>query len=149
MPASYTQHGLTLSKEQKKKLARGEVVRLTNAKLQGNDIVHLTATQLRKVQTAIAKGTGTDMHFSNAQIKYMMKHGSGFLDFLGGIADIIKPAAGTFLNALAPAAANAVIRKVGGSQQPTMSWVATDQVKKGARAVKGTAGSGLYLPGSR
>ncbi len=147
MATSYTLEKINLSPAQVTKLIKGDTVRLSN-QIDGNVPVYLTSTQVKKLATARSKGVGCELRLSTKQIQYMRKHGTGFMDFLGGILDVVKPAAGTFLNALAPVAAGVVAKKLGGSQQSgSMSWVPTDEFQKARRLV--TSGNGLYMPGTR
>lgn len=81
--SKYHPHGLTLNSEQMKSLGKGEKVRMKPAQLQGDMTVLLTATQIRKIQKAIAGGKGMELRLSQAQLKHIAKSGGGgFADFL-------------------------------------------------------------------
>lgn len=87
-------HGFHLSKDQAKKLAKGERIRIKHADLHGPQHVYLTKSQLNKVHKHIKDRTGMTLHLSQRQIKHAIKHGSGIF------GDLIKKAVG----AIAPIA---------------------------------------------
>ena len=73
---TYYPHKITLSDGQKVSLARafgpGEAVTLrfkNEAITGGSDTLHLTATQIKKIQRAIKNKTGVDIDMSKTQIR--------------------------------------------------------------------------------
>ena len=82
--AVYQKHGFNLSVGQKDKIRRayengeGISIRVSKQNLHGNDMLAITQTQLNKIKKA---ENGVQLKLSEAQIKYMEKHG-GFLPLL-------------------------------------------------------------------
>ena len=83
---TYYPHKIRLSDGQKVSLARafgpGEAVTLrfkNGALTGGSDTLHLTETQIKKIQRAIKNKTGADIDLSKTQIRHIRKisHGAG------------------------------------------------------------------------
>ena len=77
---TYYPHKISLSDGQKVRLARafgsGEAVSLrfkNEAISRGNDTLHLTARQIKKIQRAIKNKTGVDINMSKTQIRHARK----------------------------------------------------------------------------
>ena len=64
---TYVKHGVKLSADQKKKLAKAVsdksaiTLRLTKSDLTGNDILMLTSTQLKRIKKALSNKAGVDL----------------------------------------------------------------------------------------
>ena len=82
--AVYQKYGFNLSVGQKGKIQKayengeGISIRVSKQNLHGNDMLAITQTQLNKIKKA---ENGVQLNLSEAQIKYMEKHG-GFLPLL-------------------------------------------------------------------
>ena len=117
----YPPHGLTLTRDQVKKLASGQAIRLKHPHLHGNHPVHLTRQQLTKIAKHHTKGVGMELRMSPAQVTYNIRRGGGFWDTLKSIgrtvAGVVEKGA-SFINhpAAAPigAIAGGVKRLLGG-----------------------------------
>ena len=78
---TYHPYGVSLSKGQLQKLSRAYntqspiTIRLTKNQLSGPHELMLTKTQINKLKRAISNKTGSDIKFSNAQIKKAIKKG--------------------------------------------------------------------------
>ena len=112
----YHKHGVKLTKAQAQSLAKGQTIRLSHGSLHGPHEVHLTKTQLKKMQRSHANRVGTEIKLSGAQLRHNYKHGAGFLDMLKtaatGAAKALAPMAidyaGNYVkNTIAPRAINA------------------------------------------
>jgi hypothetical protein len=87
---SFHKHQLGLSKEQMKKLLKGKTVTIPYNKMTGSVPVFLTKRQMNKLQRHHAAKKGLRLLFTDKQIKYHAKHGSGFWDDVwGGIKGVV------------------------------------------------------------
>ena len=84
---SYIEHSLDLSPAQKKKLSRGEKVRIPHKGLNGSHPAYLTKSQYNKIKKAYEKGVGVDIQFSQKQAKHHAKHGGSLW---GDVKDFVK-----------------------------------------------------------
>jgi len=73
---------IQLSTPQKKKLMMGQKVRVKASAVGAGTTVHLTDTQMRKIQKALSQSKGFDLQFSQTQAEQHMKSGAGFKDVL-------------------------------------------------------------------
>ena len=78
---TYHPYAVSLSKGQLQKLSRAYntqspiTIRLTKNQLSGPHELMLTKTEINKLKRAISNKTGSDIKFSNAQIKKAIKKG--------------------------------------------------------------------------
>jgi len=88
---TYHPHGIHVSLPQVRKLARGERVRLTHAKLSGPHKVYLSEPQLKKLHKAHSAGKGAEIHMSHDQIHHHRVHGGSIFDTLKSFGKVIAP----------------------------------------------------------
>lgn len=83
---------LNLSPAQLRSLSQAKTVQLKPAQMEeGPHKVHLTQQQIKRMQKAKAENKGMRLSFSNTQLRYNVKHGSGFFDMLKkGATALIK-----------------------------------------------------------
>ena len=129
---AYHAHQIHLTMDQAQKLARGLKVRVRSG---GEHAVHLTATQLARMQKAHSAQKACGLHMSMAQLRHHSKHGKGFFSDLVGS---IKPwAVGALKNVAEPLVGLATdkLNEATGNHLPT---AITDLVKNGLTgSVKG------------
>src|SRR5271156_210202 len=97
----YIEHQINLSNIQKQKIARALrdnkaiAIKLRSSDLQGKEKIHLTRRQINKIKKCKTKGVGCLLRLSIAQLKYNVKHGSGFEQWLPLIGSVLGPILGT------------------------------------------------------
>lgn len=92
----YHSINVTLSDSQLKKLASGDSIRLKHSALTGSNTIHVTTTQLKKIEKAKLSGKGVQLSFSGQQMKHNAKSGGSLFDYLSKFAPILIDKAGDF-----------------------------------------------------
>ena len=96
---TYHPYAVSLSKGQLQKLSRAYntqspiTIRLTKNQLSGSHELMLTKTQINKLKRAISNKTGSDIKFSNAQIKKAIKKGGSLWGSLINLGSRLLPMA--------------------------------------------------------
>jgi hypothetical protein len=144
----YHEYGLKLSATQVRNLAKGETVRIQARNHGGDKMVHLTKTQLSKLQKALIQSKGIDLHLSNAQLRYHRKLGKDGGSIFSSIGNFFK---GAYNKVLKPVYEKAL--------KPAAKWVADhpdqalDYGRKAVKLITGVGrkrnGNGVYAPGTR
>ena len=81
MPTTYIPHGVTLSQNQKTKLAKALknrepiTIRLSHGELSGSDTLMLTKTQIGRIKRSLSSGKGVDLKISKTQIGKVVQKG--------------------------------------------------------------------------
>ena len=81
MTTTYIPHGVTLSQNQKTKLAKALknrepiTIRLSHSELSGSDTLMLTKTQIGRIKRSLSSGKGVDLKISKTQITKVVKKG--------------------------------------------------------------------------
>ena len=151
----YTNVKVNISNNQKIKIKQaisngtGVNIRLLHDKLEGDDILALTQSQINKIAKAFQSGKGVTIKMSKTQVEHNMKVEGGFLPILAGLASSILPAlTGTVLPALATGALSGVASNLIGKLFNTQNAASGSglYIKKGGACCKvQELGSGLYL----
>ena len=111
---TYVKHGVKLSADQKKKLAKALsnksaiTLRLTKSDLTGNDMLMLTSTQLKRIKKALSNKTGVDLKISKTQIRSVVQKGGSLWSSLLNIGMKALPYASKAVPALATGALQAL-----------------------------------------
>lgn len=82
----YHLHGVGISMDQARKLAKHQRVRLSHSHLHGSQKIYLTKVQLNKLHHSHAHKKGMTLQFDAGQAKHNMMHGGGFWDAIAGAA---------------------------------------------------------------
>ena len=145
----YVNVKVNISEGQKEKLQRAikaacpaVSIRLSHEDLQGNDILAVNSSQVKKLAKAHENGKGITIRMSSSQLKHNTKIEGGFLGLLAGLAARALPmVARTVLPALAVGALSGAASS--GVQKAMGSGL---YLKEGGRVCQiGTDGRGLYL----
>ena len=136
---SYLRHSVTLSENQKKKLAdaikhgQGVTIRLSYNELTGSNPILITSQQLAKINKARLQKKGVELKFSKTQLS---KQG-GILPFLvAAIPALIAAGKAAALGAAGAAGASGV-----------KAIVDAVQKGKGLKVLPRKTGKGMFLPG--
>ena len=111
---TYVKHGVKLSTDQKKKLAKALsnksaiTLRLTKSDLTGNDMLMLTSTQLKRIKKALSNKTGVDLKISKTQIRSVVQKGGSLWSSLLNLGMKTLPYASKAVPTLATGAIQAL-----------------------------------------
>ena len=119
MPTTYIPHGVTLSQNQRVKLAKALekrepiTIRLSHSELTGPDELMLTKTQIKRINKSMASGKGVDLKISKTQMaKVVQKGGSLWSSLLSAGTKLIPYATGA-ISKVAPALATGALSALG------------------------------------
>jgi hypothetical protein len=134
-------------------LSMGEAVRLSPHHYDGQIPLHLTASQIKKIQTAAQAGKGCTLKFSRAQIAYSIKNGGGlFKDIVKGGIRLVAPYASEYaqkgVGKLVDMASESAQGLVGDGVQRGSGWLGDVGRFVGHTAVDGIAtalGQGVQI----
>ena len=80
------------SENQLRDLVQGTEVKLSQGHMKGDVEMHLTTTQVKKLQAAAKSGRGCTIKMTKAQVKHHAMHGAGILsDLARGAFEMLKP----------------------------------------------------------
>ena len=110
----YMRYDVTLSKNQKEKLAKALInksaitIRLSASELCGPDTLFLTRTQIKKIQMARSMMKGVDLKISKAQISKVVQKGGSLFTSLINLGTKLFPMATKALPGIATSALSAL-----------------------------------------
>lgn len=142
MSTHYIAYGVTLSDNQRRKLAKAFkekspiTLRLSHNELTGSDEMMLTQTQIKKMQRAYSAGKGVDLKISKTQITKIAQKGGTLFSSLMNIGTKLLPKAMNIATKILPALATGALSSVGN--------FATDKIL-GA----GSQSGGMIIPHSK
>lgn len=84
----YIPKGINLTGLQAGKLAKGGTIQLKHEHLHGPHKVHLTKTQIKRIEKAHRDGHGMRLKMSESQLRHNKQKGAGFMDTLKKIGKI-------------------------------------------------------------
>ena len=140
---SYQEIGLSITPNQKKKVAREYKkglpvsIQLKPDQLSGSDKMLLTETQIKQIEKAKKAGKGLRLSLSKTQLEENMKSG-GFLQFLLGLLPSLATGAASALGSFGM---NKILGK----------GVQSHRIKPKGKGLflHGTQGEGVFLPGTQ
>ena len=123
MPKSttYIPHGVTLSQNQRRKLAKalekrpfqGITIRLSHSELTGPDELMLTKTQIGRIQKSFASGKGVDLKISKTQIGKVVTKGGSLFSSLAALVPTLLPKAMQVASKVVPSLAMGALGSLG------------------------------------
>ena len=121
MPKSttYIPHGVTLSQNQRRKLAKALekreplTIRLSHSELTGPDELMLTKTQIGRILKSQASGKGVDLKISKTQIGKVVKKGGSLFSSLAALVPALLPKAMQVASKVVPGLAMGALGSIG------------------------------------
>ena len=89
MAPAYVLHRMTLTRDQVRKLASGQAIRVTHAHLHGKHPIHVTRSQMTKIAKHHQQGVGVQLRMSAAQVKHNLRMGGGLWDTIKSVGRTI------------------------------------------------------------
>lgn len=136
---AYSKHGVHLSLNQIRKLARGEAVRLKHEHLTGPHYLYLTQKQLKHLHKAHSDGNGAQLHMSHEQLKHHAVHGGSILDSLKNFGSKFLDVAGNAAGKIGSKVADKLVDQAAKSIEDyaTQKLFGKPKVKKTVKTGKG------------
>ena len=144
---TYIAYGVTLSDNQRKKLAKAFkekspiTLRLSHSELTGSDEMMLTKTQIKKIQKARSTGKGVDLKISKTQIAKIAKKGGTLFSSLLNVGTKLLPQAMNIATKILPALATGALSSVGN--------FATDKILGAGMRSRPPSSGGMIIPHSK
>lgn len=119
MPTTYIPHGVTLSQNQRVKLAKALekrepiTIRLSHSELAGPDELMLTKTQIGRIKKSMGLGKGVDIKISKTQIGKVVKKGGSLFTSLAALVPKILPKAMQVASKVIPGLATGALTSLG------------------------------------
>ena len=123
MPRStmYISYGVTLSQNQKSKLAKalqkrplqGITIRLSHSELTGPDELMLTKTQIGRINRGLTSGKGVDLKISKTQITKVVQKGGSLFSSLAALVPTLLPKAMQLTSKVVPGLAMGALGSLG------------------------------------
>ena len=122
MPSSkqiYLPHGVTLSQNAKRKLAKALknrepiTIRLSHNELTGPDTLMLTKTQIGRINRALTLGKGVDIKISKTQIGKVVQKGGSLFSSLAALVPTLLPKAMQVASKVVPGLAMGALGSLG------------------------------------
>lgn len=116
---TYIPHGVTLSQNQKAKLAKALekrepiTIRLSHSKLTGPDELMLTKTQIGRIKKSVASGKGVDIKISKTQIGKVVQKGGSLFTSLAALVPKLLPKVTTLASKVIPGLATGALTSLG------------------------------------
>ena len=118
---TYIPHGVTLSQNQRLKLAKalekrplqGITIRLSHSELTGPDELMLTKTQIGRIGKALSSGKGVDIKISKTQIGKVVKKGGSLFSSLAALVPTLLPKAMQVASKVVPGLAMGALGSLG------------------------------------
>ena len=119
--SAYIPHGVTLSQNQRLKLAKalekrpvtGITIRLSHNELTGPDELMLTKTQIGRIQKGLTSGKGVDIKISKTQIGKVVKKGGSLFSSLAALVPQLLPKAMQVASKVVPGLAMGALGSLG------------------------------------
>ena len=115
----YIPHGVTLSQNQKSKLAKALekrepiTIRLSHSELTGPDELMLTKTQIGRIKKSLASGKGVDIKISKTQIRKVVVKGGSLFSSLAALVPTLLPKAMQVASKVVPGLAMGALGSLG------------------------------------
>ena len=115
----YIPHGVTLSQNQRTKLAKALerreplTIRLSHSELTGPDELMLTKTQIGRIQKSFTSGKGVDLKISKTQIGKVVKKGGSLFSSLAALVPALLPKAMQVASKVVPGLAMGALGSLG------------------------------------
>ena len=119
MPTTYIPYGVTLSQNQRVKLAKALenkqpiTIRLSHSELTGPDELMLTKTQIGRIGKRLASGKGVDIKISKTQIGKVVKKGGSLFSSLAALVPTLLPKAMQVATKVIPGLATGALTSLG------------------------------------
>ena len=119
MPTTYIPHGVTLSQNQRVKLAKALekrepiTIRLSHSELTGPDELMLTKTQIGRIKKSLVSGKGVDIKISKTQIGKVVKKGGSLFTSLAALVPKLLPKAMQVATKVIPGLATGALTSLG------------------------------------
>ena len=119
MPTTYIPHGVTLSQNQRVKLAKALekrepiTIRLSHSELTGPDELMLTKTQIGRISRGLSSGKGVDIKISKTQIGKVVKKGGSLFSSLAALVPTLLPKAMQLTSKVVPGLAMGALGSLG------------------------------------
>ena len=119
MPTTYIPHGVTLSQNQRVKLAKALekrepiTIRLSHSELTGPDELMLTKTQIGRINRGLTSGKGVDIKISKTQIGKVVKKGGSLFSSLAALVPTLLPKAMQVASKVVPGLAMGALGSLG------------------------------------
>ena len=119
MSTTYVPHGVTLSQNQRVKLAKALekrepiTIRLSHSELIGPDELMLTKTQINRIKKSYSSGKGVDIKISKTQIGKVVKKGGSLFTSLAALVPKILPKAMQVASKVIPGLATGALTSLG------------------------------------
>ena len=116
---SYIPHGVTLSQNQRTKLAKAFknrepiTIRLSHNELTGPDELMLTKTQIGRIRRSLNSGKGVDIKISKTQIGKVVKKGGSLFSSLAALVPALLPKAMQVASKVVPGLAMGALGSLG------------------------------------
>ena len=117
--SAYIPHGVTLSQNQRRKLAKALekreplTIRLSHSELSGPDELMLTKTQIGRILKSQASGKGVDIKISKTQIGKVVKKGGSLFSSLAALVPTLLPKAMQVASKVVPGLAMGALGSLG------------------------------------
>ena len=115
----YIPHGVTLSQNQRRKLAKALemrqplTIRLSHSELTGPDELMLTKTQIGRINRGLTSGKGVDLKISKTQIGKVVKKGGSLFSSLAALVPTLLPKAMQVASKVVPGLAMGALGSLG------------------------------------
>ena len=119
MPTNYIPYGVTLSQNQRTKLAKALkhrepiTIRLSRSELSGPDELMLTKTQIGRIKRSLKSGKGVDIKISKTQIGKVVKKGGSLFSSLAALVPTLLPKAMQVASKVVPGLAMGALGSLG------------------------------------
>ena len=117
--SAYIPHGVTLSQNQRLKLATALkkrepiTIRLSHSELTGPDELMLTKTQIGRINRGLTSGKGVDIKISKTQIGKVVKKGGSLFSSLAALVPTLLPKAMQITSKVVPGLAMGALGSLG------------------------------------
>ena len=116
---NYIPHGVTLSQNQKSRLAKALknrepiTIRLSRSELTGPDTLMLTKTQIGRIQRSLSSGKGVDIKITKTQIGKVVQKGGSLFSSLAALVPTLLPKAMQVASKVVPGLAMGALGSLG------------------------------------
>ena len=119
MSTTYIPYGVTLSQNQRTKLAKALknrepiTIRLSHSELTGPDTLCLTKTQIGRIKRSLSSGKGVDLKISKTQIGKVVQKGGSLFSSLAALVPALLPKAMQVASKVVPGLAMGALGSLG------------------------------------
>ena len=144
--SAYIPYGVTLSQNQRRKLAKALemrqplTIRLSHNELTGEDELMLTKTQIGRINRGLSSGKGVDIKISKTQISKVVKKGGSLFSSLAALVPTLLPKAMQVASKVVPGLAMGALGSLGNFTMDKI--LGQGQIARSAHAMRG----GFLIP---